>query len=182
MDFSSFCFHFCSLNCSVLAFSPPTLSLACPISFSRQTIPVSFHWRVWKNYIFTCRWGQKTAPTFRPLTFTVPSSQSRHLICSRTSTCGRRSLRAPREKVMWFKNCGMKTNSAALSVGALVPSTSTSPSPPRSPAYQLQSPGSPSQSLGGSWLWKNIRWDNVFKRFTFRKSVFLINIRWAILP
>jgi len=29
-----------SLNCSVLAFSPPTLSLACPISFSRQTIPV----------------------------------------------------------------------------------------------------------------------------------------------
>jgi len=29
-----------SLNCSVLAFSPPTLSLACPISFSRQSIPV----------------------------------------------------------------------------------------------------------------------------------------------
>jgi len=29
-----------SLNSSVLAFSPPTLSLACPISLSRQAIPV----------------------------------------------------------------------------------------------------------------------------------------------
>jgi len=29
-----------SPNCSVLAFSPPTLSLACPISLTRQAIPV----------------------------------------------------------------------------------------------------------------------------------------------
>ena len=173
----------CSHDCSVLVFSPPTLSLTCPISLSRQATPVSCFLGGQLKRICYFRWGPSPAHIFRLLTCTAQSFRSLCLKCSRTRTGLMLSCQAHWGKDMRFTNFGMKITSAALYVDSPALSTSTSPSPPPWPACPPPSPGSPSQSQEGSWLWKTSRLytaDSVndWKSHAFTIGFLLLGQRW----